>query len=380
MNDAGFSSDDERWPLMAVLTWIATRSLRLSERLAFSDPGEAGQFLFDSRKQFGTAYGMSYADSFQSLTEKIESRAIAGLGTKIKWTVAPAHEQLPIEQSFPLAKSSEVIDACAFRPQELLNANHGDGYTLTLQDFIFHNGDCLTPNGSGFGAPTPDGSRDRWSWKGVSFAREDVLRVWEDWQCFLAWKQARAHPWRAPRNISADWVKNLLPGQYVPLCDAVDLLAFGRDRLPIRLSKIEEQAARLSAGLALTRAGKEAKVTLCGQATFRLPDFPGGIAPVAMLHKIDPTELADLTLVIDGERDWLGPTRFADEYPEIGQGKDSVSFAGVRVHRKSFRRWLVELSGKTRKKKRGPRDAYPWKKIEAKLNSNDGLSRRFHRG
>jgi hypothetical protein len=124
----------------------------------------------------------------------------------------------------------------------------------------------------------------------------------------------------------------------VSLSDAVDLLAFGRDRLPIGLSNIAEHAARLSAGLALMRAGKEAKVTLCGNATFRLPEFPGGISPVAMLRKIEPTELADMTLVVDGARDWLGPKRFADEYPEIGQGTNSVSFVGVTVHRESLRR------------------------------------------
>jgi hypothetical protein len=97
MNDTGFSSDDERWPLMAVLAWIATRSLRYAERLAFSGPVEAGQFLFESRTMFGAPYKLSYADSFRSLQEKVETRAIVGLGTKIKWTVAPAHAHLPIE-------------------------------------------------------------------------------------------------------------------------------------------------------------------------------------------------------------------------------------------------------------------------------------------
>ena len=81
-----------------------------------------------------------------------------------------------------------------------------------------------------------------------------------------------------------------------------------------------------------------------------------------MLQKIEPTELADMTLVVDGARDRLGPKRFANEYPEIGQGKDSVSFVRVTVHRESLRRWLAELSGKASDKKRGPRDAYPWKK------------------
>jgi hypothetical protein len=104
MNDAGFSSDDDRWPLMAVLTWITTRSLKYAERLAFSDPVEAGQFLFESRKMFGAPYQLTYSGSFHSLIEKIESRAIVGLGTKIKWTVAPAHEQLPIEKCLSLAK------------------------------------------------------------------------------------------------------------------------------------------------------------------------------------------------------------------------------------------------------------------------------------
>ena len=91
MNDAGFSSDDKRWPLMAVLTWIATRSLKLAERLAFCNPAEAGQFLFETRKMFGAPYQLTYSNSFHSLIEKIESRAIVGSGTKIKWTVAPTH-------------------------------------------------------------------------------------------------------------------------------------------------------------------------------------------------------------------------------------------------------------------------------------------------
>jgi hypothetical protein len=165
MNDAGFSSDDERWPLMAVLTWIATRSLKFTERLAFCDPAEAGQFLFETRKMFGAPYQLTCSVSFHSLIEKIESHAIVGSGTKIKWTVPPTHEQLPIEKSFSLAKSSEIFDACVFRPQELLNTNRGESYTLTLQDFIFHDEDCVTPKGSGYGSPKSEGSRERWTWK-----------------------------------------------------------------------------------------------------------------------------------------------------------------------------------------------------------------------
>jgi hypothetical protein len=364
MNDAGFSSGDERWPLMAVLTWIATRSLKYTESYAFKNPVDADYFISMARDGSGAPFQIDYAASFYSLDEKIDTQAIAGLGKKIKWIVSPTHEQLPIEKCFSLAESSEIFDACVFRPQELLNANRGDGYTLKLQDFIFHNGDCFTPVGSGYGHPNPDGSRARWTWKGVTFAREDVLRVWRDWDCFAAWKQAKAHTWRPSKNLSADWLKNLPPGQYVSLSDVIALLAFGPDLIPIGLNNIEENAARFGAGLALMIAAKESKVTLCGHATFRLPRFPGGIAPVSMLVKIEPKFLADMTLVIDGARDWLGPTRFADEYPEIGQGTNSVSFVGVTVHRESLRRWLAELSGKASEKKRGPKFKYDWTAIE----------------
>jgi hypothetical protein len=293
MNDAGFSSDDERWPLMAVLTWIATRSLKYTESYAFKNPVDADYFISMAREGSGAPFQIGYADPFHSLDEKIETQAIAGLGTKIKWIVSPTHENLPIEKCFSLAESSEIFDACVFRPQELLNANRGDGYTLKLQDFIFHNGDCFTPKGSGYGSPNPDGSRARWTWKGVTFAREDVLRVWSDWDCFAAWKQAKAHTWRPSKNLSTDWLKNLPPGQYVSLSDVIALLAFGPDLSPIGLNNIEENAARFRAGLALMIAAKESKVTLCGHGTFRLPRFRDGIAPVSMLAKIEPKFLAE---------------------------------------------------------------------------------------
>jgi hypothetical protein len=247
MVETVFSSDDEKWPLMAVLTWIATRSLKYTECYAFKNPVDADYFISLAREG-GAPFQIGYAASFHSLNEKIETQAIAGLGTKIKWIVSPAHEQLPIETCFSLAEPSEVFDACVFRPQGLLNANHGDGYTLTLQDFIFHNEDCFTPNGSGYGSPNPDGSRARWTWKGVTFAREDVLRVWRDWDCFAAWKQAKARTWRPTKDLSPDWLKYLPPGQYISLSDVIALLAFGQDLLPIGLNTSKKTQPVLGQG------------------------------------------------------------------------------------------------------------------------------------
>jgi hypothetical protein len=70
MNDTRFSSSDERWPLMAALTWIATRSLKFVEQLALCDPAEAEPFLFEARKISGAPCQISYSDSFYSLRRK----------------------------------------------------------------------------------------------------------------------------------------------------------------------------------------------------------------------------------------------------------------------------------------------------------------------
>lgn len=360
-----FSTDDETWPLMAVLTWIATRSLKFTESYAVRHIVDARDLLAVAREGYGAPFNISYADAFHSLGDKIDAQKITGNGIKLKWNVAPEHEQLPTEKCFDLAQSSAAFEACNFRPQELRNANTGNLRTLTLNDFIFHAADCVTPKGSGYGSPNPDGSRTRWSWKGVTFARDDVLRLWRDWDCFTAWKHAKAQGWKPSQNLSPDLLNNLPPGQYVSISDVIALLAFGPDLLPIGLNAIEENAARFRAGLALMEAAKDAKVTLCGHSTFRLPHFPGGLAPLGMLAKIEPESLTNMTLVLDCARDWIGPTRFADEFPERGWATESVTFVGVTVHRESLRRWLTDLAGRPAPKKRGPKFKFDWSAIES---------------
>jgi hypothetical protein len=290
MKDAKCSPGNERWPLMAVLTWIATRSLKVTEQLASLDPAEAGQILFDARRNCGAPLYLSYANAFSLLTEKIESHAIAGLGSKIKWTAEPTHEHLPVEQCFARSKRSHVFGSSIFDPNLLSNMNRGKGYRLNLSDFTFHDEDCLTPNGSGVGFPSPDGARERWTWKAVTFGRDDVLRLWADWPVHSAWKLARAQGWEPPRGISADWLKTLPAGQYVALSAVVDLLAFGPGRLPIGLAFLDEHAARLRAGLALVRAAADAKLTLCGSKTYRLPKLRSGIAPPRFLVVLPPRQ------------------------------------------------------------------------------------------
>jgi hypothetical protein len=157
--------------------------------------------------------------------------------------------------------------------------------------------------------------------------------------------------------------ESLPSGASVSLAGAVDLLAFGPARLPIGLSDLAAQAARFRAGLALAHAGRAGKLTFLGQEATRHPSVPEAVQPSGPLREIGAGELYDTSLVIEGVPDWLGPTRFADGYPEVGHAADSVSFAGVKVLRDSFRRWLSELSGKT-ENKRGAKEQYPWQKLE----------------
>jgi hypothetical protein len=257
VNKRGICSRDERWPLMAVLTWIATRSLKFSEQLAFSNPARAGQVLFEARNRSGAIGQISYSDAFHLLLKEIESRAIRGSGTPVQWIVAPEDEQLPVGESFAQARSMTKFEACDFSAEEFLNANRGQGSPFHLQDFTFHGDGYFTHNGSGFGSPKPDGSRARWSWKGVDFSRQEVLGVWRDFPCVSAWNEAKRREWKPQHGISRDWLKDLPPGQHIPLSPAVDLLAFGPSLLPVGLSEPECLAGRLRAGIALIQAGKD---------------------------------------------------------------------------------------------------------------------------
>jgi hypothetical protein len=370
-----FSTDDKTWPLMAVLTWIATRSLKFVESFVDRDFIDAQDLLTSARLGYGTPPNIGFAEAFRDLSNKIDAKEIRGRAIKLKWIVQPEHELLSPEQCFALAQSIERFESSDFRPQELRNAHlfrpqelrderSGGEAELHLGDFVFHDVDCLTPKGSGYGSPNPDGSRTRWTWKGVTFARNDVFRLWHDWDCFAAWKQAKAQIWKPPPDLSPDWLNNLPPGQYVSIADVVALLAFGPDLMPIGLNLIEESAARFRAGLALIDAARDAKVSLWGYETFRMPHLRGGLAPVSGPMKIEPEFLVNATLVIDGGPDWIGPIRFADEFPERGQATESVEFVGVLVHSESLRRWLADLAGKPAPKKRGPKFQFDWSAVE----------------
>jgi CheY-like chemotaxis protein len=89
----------------------------------------------------------------------------------------------------------------------------------------------------------------------ISFRVADVLRTWPDWPPTLAWNAAKTRPWQAPRGISKVWIRSLPAGDYLPFADVVDLVAFGRAKMAIGLSDIDEHAADKCAALRKVMAG-----------------------------------------------------------------------------------------------------------------------------
>src|SRR5208337_3546679 len=130
-----FSADDETWPLMAVLTWIATRSYKFVESFVRRDVFDAQQLLASARQGSGTPNAIGYAEAFQDLSEKIDAKQLRGHATKLRWIVLREDEHSSPEKCFSLAQSVEPFESGDFRPQELRNANVAGDPALRVDDF-----------------------------------------------------------------------------------------------------------------------------------------------------------------------------------------------------------------------------------------------------
>jgi len=176
----------------------------------------------------------------------------------------------------------------------------------------------------------------------ISFRAADVLRTWPDWPATLAWNAAKTRPWQA--LILKVWIRSLPAGDYLPFADVVDLVAFGRAKMAIGLSDIDEHAAQLRAGIAIVNAAIEGKIKLVGTPCERWQIQAHLLRQTGHRIAIESETLHDLIPVPFGGRDWLGPRRYADEFAEIGHAPHSVSFCGVMVERTSLLKWLTTAS------------------------------------
>jgi hypothetical protein len=180
----------------------------------------------------------------------------------------------------------------------------------------------------------------------ISFPAAEVVRTWPDWPSTLAWNAATACPWQPSRGIPKGWIKTLPALDYLPFAELTDLLAFERAKTAFGLSQIEEEAAKLSAGIALINAAAAGAIKVVGMPCERWPDAPHLLRQTGPRAPIGPDALRDLGPVPFGGRDWLAPRRFAGAYAECGHAPESVSFCEVRIERRSVLKWLSAISAR----------------------------------
>ena len=274
---------EDRWSPVEVLIWIATRSRRFMDALKSVPLPLLEDRLWRLQRENHSSHPMGLSHALLAFREKAERDSIHGL-----------------EWKFPRANDGTI---CTFNVQE-----------FALMD--------------------------------IPFRSADVLRTWPEWSPTLAWNAAKTRPWQAPSGISKVWIRSLPAGDYLPFADVVDLLAFGRAKIAIGLSDIDETTTQLRAGIAIINAAIERKVELVGTPCKRLLTDPHVLRKTGHRIVIESETLHDLKPVHFGGRDWLGPRRYADEYAEIGHAPHSVSFCDVRVERASLLNWLTMVSTK----------------------------------
>src|SRR5262249_9396239 len=114
--------------------------------------------------------------------------------------------------------------------------------------------------------------------------------------------------------------RKLPAADYLLFAEVIKLLAFGPPKMAIGLSRVEEEAERLRAGIAIVDAASKGEITLVGTPCERWETPPHLLRQLGPRMRIEPETLRELAPVPSGGGDWLGPRRYADEYAERGHG------------------------------------------------------------
>src|ERR1700732_11422 len=248
------SVEEDRWSPVEVLIWIATRSRRFMDALRGLPLFCVEDRLWRLQSETHSPRPLTLSTALLAFRKEVQRGSIRGL-----------------EWEFPRAKDGTI---CTFNVHE-----------FALMD--------------------------------ISFRAADVLRTWPDWRPTLAWNAAKMRPWQAPRGISKVWIRSLPAGDYLPIADVVDLVAFGPAKMAIGLSDIDEHAAQLRAGIAIINAAIEGKIKLAGTPCERWQNQAHLLRQTGHRIAIGSETLHDLIPVPFGGRDWLGPRRYLHAYSEI---------------------------------------------------------------
>src|SRR5262245_4354866 len=241
-----FSTDEERWTPIQLLLWIATRSRRFMEALEGVPLIHLEERLGRLQRENHAPHPMTLSNALQDFRQEIECGSLRGLGWKL-----------------PLA-------------------NGGTLSTPRIHEF------ALMDN---------------------SVRAVDIVRAWPAWPSALAWNAAKAPPWQPRSGIPKGWIRKLSAADYLPFSEVVKLLAFGPPKMAIGLPRVEEEAERLRAGIAIVDAAGNSEIQLIGTPCERWETQPHLVRQLGPRMRIEPETLRELAPVPFGDHNWLGPRR-----------------------------------------------------------------------
>ena len=331
-----FSTDDERWPYMAVVVWIVTRSF---ERTRWDARGSFSHFDGDlSSRRNGVAgflpNGLSPQQARIELANNLERGELSGIGSRI----LPASSL--VEPSFlnqqTLTDGNEE-PSLYFPPSDdprllfkLKDIDYGPiGYRRGLYETPFPNSTCKI------------------EWRKLTFPRADVLRLWPEHPQILAYRLAKATPWTRPAGVDTAALALLPEGKRVPLSPVVNLLAFAQVDPPAELSEVERATKRMQAANALFAVARDDGVNMFGTLAKKRACRANPPEPAGPPGPISPLEFDNDALALSHQQESAIGARFvAESYAEQGNHPDGVKWFGVTVERKDLEDWLGPLTNK----------------------------------
>lgn len=186
-----FSVEDDRWPYLAVLVWIATRSDEITRREAGRSYLKwADENLAMLRSGVGGIFpprGPSIFEAKDLLADALD-RGLRGVATRVEVS----------------AKARDASSSIArFHPWESVRETPIEGVLFPPEDSrsVFR---TLIDSGSEGRAPTLIGEatdddttsfRTQINWRELTFAREDVLRLWPEHPQSIAYRRSLEQPW-----------------------------------------------------------------------------------------------------------------------------------------------------------------------------------------
>ena len=325
--------EDDRWPLIAALSWIATRSFERARINGIKGVAHLNDYLSGIRSAFRMPPGPSAQEAKAELWAKLEAGEISGRATRALLTFETI-ERLGASTIHRVVDEKCDRD-CAFPPPGDLGL---PGRLIEL------------PGGNYRETPGPNPAQEI-DWRDITFSRTEVLRLWPEHPQTIGHRLAKKTPWSPPQGLNKASLALLPEGKRVALEAIVNLLAFAQTDTPPCLAQSEAIAARMRAAYALFAAARDERVELFGTPTppgeypFNARFRQGTREPIAS-HEFDNEALA----LSHAEPSAISSEEIAANWADKGAHGAAIKWFGVTVDRASFGGWLGASIAATRRK------------------------------